>query len=93
MDNKILNYRIIIEPDEETGTGKKGFTAFCPTLGVADDGKTVEEAVTNLKKLVLFHLECLRDEGKDIPSADHPESLTMTLSVHLPEHGGKSAYA
>jgi len=37
MQTKLLNYRIIVSPDIETGSGKKGYTAFCPTLGVVDD--------------------------------------------------------
>lgn len=49
MQTKVLNYRIIIEPDQETGTNKPGFTAYCPTLGIADDGDTVEEALKNIK--------------------------------------------
>ncbi|RJR15720.1 type II toxin-antitoxin system HicB family antitoxin [Candidatus Microgenomates bacterium] len=68
METKALNYRIIIESDTETGTEKAGFTAFCPTFGIADDGDTVEEALTNLKKLIRFHIASLRDEGKEIPS-------------------------
>ena len=43
MQTTILNYRVIVEPDTQTGTDKPGFTALCPTLGVADDGDTVEE--------------------------------------------------
>jgi len=92
METKVLNYRIIVEPDTETGTGKPGYTALCPTLGVADDGNTIEEALANIQKLITFHLECLREEGKEIPAADSQESLITTLSFHLPINKSKPSY-
>ena len=42
MQTKVLNYRIIITPDKQTGTSKPGYTALCPSLGVADDGDTID---------------------------------------------------
>ena len=54
MEKQVLNYRIIIEPDKQTGTGKPGFTAYCPTLGVADDGDTIEEALQNRIPVLLY---------------------------------------
>lgn len=62
METKILNYRIIIEPDTETGTEKPGFSALCPTLGIAADGDTIEEALIEIKSLIRFHLKCLNEE-------------------------------
>lgn len=84
MKTTILNYRIIVEPDEQTGTGKPGYTAFCPTLGVADDGDTIEEALTRIKSLIKFHLECLAEEGKPIPAPDKDESLITMLKIEAP---------
>ena len=65
MKHKILNYLIIIEPDERTGTGEAGYSVFCPVLGLADGGDTIEEAINNIEKLITFHLECLREEKRD----------------------------
>lgn len=84
MKASVLNYRVIVEPDYETGTNNPGFSAFCPTLGLADDGDTVEEALKNIKKMIIFHLKCLKEEGEVIPSADRDDALITNLSVDLP---------
>lgn len=84
MKTTILNYRIIVEPDEETGTGKPGFTAYCPTLGIADDGNTVEKALKNIKTLIVFHLECLAKEKEEIPAPDNDEGLITNLKIKIP---------
>lgn len=65
MKHKILNYLIIIEPDERTGTREAGYSVFCPVLGLADGGDTIEEAIKNIEKLITFHLECLLEEKKN----------------------------
>lgn len=83
METKVLNYRIIIEPDRETGTDKPGFTAYCPTLGLADDGDTIEEALKNIKAMVKFHLKCLSEEGADIPSPDNDQGLITSLKIEV----------
>ena len=57
MQTTVLNYRVIVEPDTQTGTGKPGFTALCPTLGVADDGDTVEEALANVKGAIEAYVQ------------------------------------
>jgi len=49
METKVLNYRIIIEPDTRTGSNKSCYSGYCPTLGIADSGDTVEEAIANIK--------------------------------------------
>lgn len=79
----MANYRVIIEPDWQTGTGKPGFTAYVPKLGIADDGYTVEEALKNIRSLIKFHLECLIEEGADIPQPDYQEAFITTTSVPL----------
>lgn len=84
METKILNYRIIIEPDTETGTDKPGFTAICPTLNIAADGNTVEEAMKEIKSLIKFHLKCLAEEGSEIPEPDSIEGLVTNVSIERP---------
>ena len=44
--------------------GKK-YTAYCPSLGLADFGKTIDEAVKRIKELISFHLESLGEAGKN----------------------------
>lgn len=79
----MANYRVIIEPDEETGNGKSGFTAYVPKLGIADSGYTVEEAMENIRSLLKFHLECLIKEGVEIPTSDHQDAFVTNTSVTL----------
>jgi predicted RNase H-like HicB family nuclease len=79
MQTKVFNYRVIIKPDERTGNGKACFSAFCPTLGIADDGDTFEEALANIEKLIKFHLECLAAEKARIP-VDEPEKEILTTA-------------
>ena len=67
MKTKILDFPVIIEPDTEVGTGKAGFSAYCPTMGVADDGATIEDALKNIQATIKFHLECLAEEGEAVP--------------------------
>ena len=65
--SKILNYQVIIYPDKTVGSNKPCFTAYCPSLEIADGGKTIEEAFENIKALIRFHLECLKKEKTPIP--------------------------
>ena len=84
MQTHILNYRIIIEPDTETGTERPGYTAICPTLGIVADGDTIEEALVNIKSLVQFHLKCLAEEGDEIPEPDNIEAFVTTMRIDFP---------
>ena len=79
MEAKTLNYRIIIEPDIYPDTKKQCFNAYCPTLGLADYGNTVEKALKNIKDLIKFHIESLYKDGKDIPTSD-PETEFITIA-------------
>ena len=71
MRTKVLNYRIIVTPDTQTGTGKPGYTALCPTLGVADDGDTIEEAIENVKGAIQAYIDSLVEDKEPVP-VNHP---------------------
>ncbi|OGG24629.1 hypothetical protein A3A79_05630 [Candidatus Gottesmanbacteria bacterium RIFCSPLOWO2_01_FULL_43_11b] len=86
METKILNYRIIIEPDKRIGTGEHGYAAYCPTLGLSDGGDTIEEAIENMKKLITFHIESLIEEKQPIP-LDKEEEIIVTTKIRIPNHG------
>jgi predicted RNase H-like HicB family nuclease len=61
MQKQILNYRIIIEPEK---MGKRTvYNAYCPTLGLADYGDSIDEALKNIQSLMKFHIECLLKDG------------------------------
>ncbi len=61
MQKQVLNYRIIIEP-EKMGR-KTAYNAYCDTLGLADYGYSVEEAIKNIKSLMKFHIKCLLENS------------------------------
>ena len=60
----ILQYRVLVTKDPETGS----VVTEVPALGIADQGADVPEALANIKAMIAFHVECLREEGKPIPS-------------------------
>lgn len=61
-----LEYRVVVTKDSETGS----VVAAVPALGLADYGADVPEALANIKAMVSFHLECLREEGKSVPASE-----------------------
>jgi predicted RNase H-like HicB family nuclease len=73
----ILDYRVVLKPDKRLGSNKPCFVAYCPTLGVADDGDTTQEALDNIRGTIAFHLKCLEKEGKEIP-VDRPDEELVT---------------
>lgn len=86
MEQTILNYRVIIEPDKRTGTNKPCFVAFCPTLGLADDGDTIEEALASIKEGIQCYLEALVKDGQEIPQADNiEEGFVTSAKASLPK--------
>jgi len=65
---KVFNYQVIVYSDRTVGSNKPCFTAYCPILEVADSGKTIDEALNNIKNLIRFHLGCLKKEKSPIPN-------------------------
>ena len=78
-----LDYRVVVKPDKRTGSGKHCYVATCPTLGIADDGDTVEEALENIRSMITFHLKCLQEEGKEIPVDSPQEELVTNAQVQV----------
>lgn len=83
MEKLVASYKVFIFPDRETGDGKRGFTAYVPKLGIADDGYTIEEALKNIHSLIKFHLESLIAEAEPIPAPDSEEALVTSARVKL----------
>lgn len=81
MQTKILNYRVIVTPDKQTGTGKAGFTAFCPTLGVADDGDTIEDALANLKGAIQAYVDSLIQDNESVPTDQPERDIVTTMQI------------
>lgn len=84
MEKFVLNYRVIVEPDERTGTNEPCFTAYCPTLGIADDGDTIDEALENIKEGIKCYIEALVKDGEEVPRPDNlNEGIISGIAVKL----------
>ena len=80
---KVLNYRIIIEK-EHYEDGSPVYVAQVPTLGIADDGLTIESALKNIKEMIKFHVECLIEEGESVPTPDNiNDSILAVCQVEI----------
>ncbi|OGB92686.1 MAG: hypothetical protein A3G35_13755 [candidate division NC10 bacterium RIFCSPLOWO2_12_FULL_66_18] len=77
----ILQYRVLVTKDPETGS----VVAEVPALGIADHGADVPEALANIKAMVTFHVECLQEEGESIPPGEEREE-GFYVHVKLPAH-------
>ncbi len=90
METAILNYRIIIEKEQQ----KKGYVyvAHVPSLGISDFGKTVDQASSNVKKAIQLYIESLIELKKLIPAPDSEDYFVTSkkIEVHLP--AGSFAY-
>jgi len=70
---KVTTYTfpVIIEKDEDGF-----FVADCPDLqGCHTQGKTIEEAITNIRDAIKLHVKILKEENQEIPKVE-PVSLT-----------------
>ena len=66
---------VVIEQDGH------GFYAWCPELkGCQSQGKTVEEALANIREAIELFLETLTDEERS--AALSQEILTTAIEVH-----------
>src|SRR3989344_156810 len=64
-------FPVIIEKDEDGF-----FVADCPDLqGCHTQGKTIEEAITNIRDAIKLHVKILKEENQEIPKVE-PVSLT-----------------
>lgn len=76
------NYRLIIEK-ELMSKGKRAiYNAYCPALGLADFGSTIDSAIANITKLISFHIESLVVLGHPVP--DERDATTIITSVSIP---------
>ena len=82
---KVFDYQVIVYSDRTVGSNKPCFTAYCPILEIADSGKTIDEALNNIKSLIRFHLACLKKEKSPIPKgfAMKGEEVITTAKVSI----------
>ncbi len=88
METKVLNYRIIIEPDTYSGSKKPCYLAYAPTLDVADNGNTIEEALKNIKEAIQCRMEALVADRQPAPAPDTMGDtiVVTTTKVELPKN-------
>lgn len=90
MEKQVLNYRIIIEPEK---MGRKTvYNAYCPTLGVTDYDNSIDEVLKSIKDGIELAIECLKDEGKEVPVDNIEEQMVVMTQVQVPT-GGKLVLA
>ena len=70
------DFKVFLEPDEEYG----GYVVVCPTLpGCYSQGKTVSEALANIREAVELLLEDMENRGEPLP--DLSEVLVGSVVV------------
>ena len=75
----LLQYQVAFTRDPETAS----VVAEIPALQIADFGVDVPEALDRLQSMATFHLDCLIQEGKPIPTEEREEA-GFYLRVKLP---------
>lgn len=79
MERQILNYRIIIEPEK---VGRKTvYNAYCPSLGVADYGDTIEAVLASIQDGIELAVEILREERADVPHDNIQQQFITAVQV------------
>lgn len=79
MEERVLNYRVIIEPEK---IGRKTvYNAYVPTLSVVDYGDTVEEVLKSIKNGIELAIECLLEDKKEVPQDNIESQLITTVSI------------
>lgn len=62
-------FKVVIESQEEGG-----YTVFVPTLpGCVSQGKTIEEAIANIREAISLYLESLRERKVALPQIEERE--------------------
>ena len=77
MRKQVLNYTVIVKPDQRTGTDEAGFSVYCPVLDVYSEGDTVEQALANIREAIELNLEVLAEEKEELPLEDEGVMVTQ----------------
>ena len=85
MENKVLNYRIIIEKETQED-GSSVFVAYCPTLGISDFGKTVEQAKDHMHEAIECHIQGLVKSDEPVPMPDTEDVYISQTFVSMPKN-------
>lgn len=80
MEQKVLNYRIIIEP-EKYADGSIVYVGYCPTLGISDYGDTIEEVMASIKDGIILAVEALAKDKKEIPIDSIEDQIIASAKI------------
>lgn len=88
---RMHQYRLVIEKEQTRGKKRAVYNAYCPALGLADFGNTIDNAVANITKLISFHIESLAQLGHPVP--DERDATMVVTSISVPVFSTKLAHA
>ncbi len=76
---KFYSFEVVVEKEPED----EGYLAYSPTLpGCVSNGRTIEEAMGNMREALQQHLEWLQSRGEPIPQnrqVVHVEALSIGM--------------
>lgn len=81
MKIKALNYRIIVEKEQQ-GV-ETVYVAYAPSLGLSDFGATIDKAVTNIEQAIKLYLETLIELKDYVPQPDTEDYYVTTRKIQL----------
>jgi predicted RNase H-like HicB family nuclease len=81
MKQQVANYTVIIDKEKRMGTNDICYTAFVPVLGIAVDADTIEEVQKEIASFIQFHIECLVEEGEEVPVENDSSFITKLRTV------------
>ena len=64
MGTRVLEYTVVLHRDEDY----EGYWVEVPALpGCVSQGKSREEAMANIREAIELHLECMKEDGEELP--------------------------
>ena len=62
---RVMDFKVFLEPEKDYG----GYVVTCPSIaGCHSQGKTVEEALANIREAIELCLEVMRERGEELPN-------------------------
>ena len=83
------HYTIILHPDTEQGV----YGVTVPALpGCVTQGNSIEDAISMAREAISLHIEGMLADGEPVPEeSEHPQALTLTITVAAPADVATSA--
>lgn len=64
----VRDFKVFLEPDPEYG----GYVVVCPSIqGCYSQGKTVDEALANIREAIELCLEEMENRGEEVPDPNN----------------------